>query len=527
MNNKNLPQVYTIIVIVSIILLLPALLINLGLLRLIDDEGIRALVALEMKVKGEWITPTLSGELYFKKPPVFNWIILLFFTITGKFSEFYYRLPNIVFLLIYTFSIYFVIQKRYSRRLGFLAGMLFLVSARVLIYESIFALIDVTYSWLIFLSIIFIYNYYEKRQFLKLFLVSYTLTAITVLMKGIPSIAIQGITLLIIFIGNNNFRKLFSWKHLVGALPFFLIVGGYYYLYYLRNTESFPLLLGSLFSESADKSALGFNFSETIKQFFNNSAEVFYSFLPGTLIVFFLFKKKPLELIKKDSFLLYISRVFIFNILIFLFSPVVYMRYFLMLMPLLFILFVFYYEHHKQNNTIHVRILDFVFLIISIAIGAGVLVYPLIKQTGFVSYAWLKAIILFVAMGIVLVILIKQKQYRLELLIIMLLFFRIGFNFFVIPSRVHNHWEIRERENAIALSAATKDEKMYLYNTRINYSTLYYLTAARMDIIECTAEFDHPGYYIVFDPENTFADQTVYKFQIADRKKIMSVIKLD
>ena len=59
--------------IAAIFLLLPALLINLGILTFIDDEGIRSLVALEMKLSGNYITPTLNGEFYYNKPPLYNW----------------------------------------------------------------------------------------------------------------------------------------------------------------------------------------------------------------------------------------------------------------------------------------------------------------------------------------------------------------------------------------------------------------------------------------------------------------------
>ena len=69
----------TLWVILACLLLLPALLINLGLMTFIDDEAIRALVALEMKWSGNFITPTLHGEYYYNKPPLFNGILLVFF----------------------------------------------------------------------------------------------------------------------------------------------------------------------------------------------------------------------------------------------------------------------------------------------------------------------------------------------------------------------------------------------------------------------------------------------------------------
>ena len=58
------------------LLLFPALLINIGVLPFIDDEAIRALVSMEMIFSGDYITPTIAGELYFKKPPVFNWLVV-------------------------------------------------------------------------------------------------------------------------------------------------------------------------------------------------------------------------------------------------------------------------------------------------------------------------------------------------------------------------------------------------------------------------------------------------------------------
>ena len=39
------------------------------------DEAIRSLVALEMKLSGNLITPTLHGEYYYNKPPLYNWIL--------------------------------------------------------------------------------------------------------------------------------------------------------------------------------------------------------------------------------------------------------------------------------------------------------------------------------------------------------------------------------------------------------------------------------------------------------------------
>ena len=73
--------------IISVLLTIPALFINLGKMSVINDEAIRAIVALEMKINGNLITPTIGGILYFNKPPLYNWIILFFFNLFNDHSE--------------------------------------------------------------------------------------------------------------------------------------------------------------------------------------------------------------------------------------------------------------------------------------------------------------------------------------------------------------------------------------------------------------------------------------------------------
>ena len=51
------------------------------------EEPRRALIALEMLYSGDYLTPTIMGELYFAKPPLFNWIIIVSAKLFGSFSE--------------------------------------------------------------------------------------------------------------------------------------------------------------------------------------------------------------------------------------------------------------------------------------------------------------------------------------------------------------------------------------------------------------------------------------------------------
>ncbi|MEL7375863.1 MAG: glycosyl transferase, partial [Bacteroidota bacterium] len=67
------------LIIIFGLLLLPALLWNLGIMVFIDDEAIRALVAQEMIWSGDYLVPTMHGDPYLNKPPLWNWILTLSF----------------------------------------------------------------------------------------------------------------------------------------------------------------------------------------------------------------------------------------------------------------------------------------------------------------------------------------------------------------------------------------------------------------------------------------------------------------
>ncbi|MDV7402029.1 glycosyltransferase family 39 protein, partial [Arthrospira platensis SPKY1] len=101
-------------------LLAPALLINLGLMTLIDDEALRAWVALEMQLSDNYIVPTVHGDFYYKKPPLYNWLLLGVFWLTGSMEEWAIRLPTVCFLLLYCGTIYYFVWRHFSHELAFL-----------------------------------------------------------------------------------------------------------------------------------------------------------------------------------------------------------------------------------------------------------------------------------------------------------------------------------------------------------------------------------------------------------------------
>ena len=275
---------------IAVLLLFPALLINLGLLAFIDDEGIRSLVALEMDLSGNLITPTLHGSYYYKKPPLYNWILLSWYQTSGSITEFYARIPTIFALLGYAASLFFILKPKYGTKFAFLNAMFLVTCGRILFWDSMLALIDMTFSWVTFLLFMVIYHYFEKEKFWHLFLISYLLTAVGFLLKGLPAIVFQGTTLLFYFAYRRRFLKLFSIQHILSGLLCVGIIASYYLVYHQYN--SLENVFTTLFTESSKRTAAHFGLWKTVQHLVAFPFEMIYHFLPWTIFVILFFKKK-------------------------------------------------------------------------------------------------------------------------------------------------------------------------------------------------------------------------------------------
>jgi 4-amino-4-deoxy-L-arabinose transferase-like glycosyltransferase len=465
---------------------IPALYINLGLLPLIGDEAIRAVVALEMKLSGNYITPTLNGELYFNKPPLFNWILIGFFNIFNRTDEWMVRFPTTLFLILYCFTIYWWVKKQLGRQLGILAALMFLTCGRILFWDSFLGLIDIAYSWLIFLNFMLMWHFFQKQEFTRLFLVSYMLTAISFLLKGVPSLAFQGITLVILLSYTKNFRRLFSWQHLTGIFLFLVITGAYYIAYYRKNPDHIGTLLLRLVTESAQKSALGSGIEKTFRHVFAFPFEVLFHFVPWTLMIILAFSRKIFVKALSNGFIRYCTLVFLANIILYWLSPVTYPRYLLMLVPLAFIVFLYLARIHARLGTPHDAILRKVLLMIMFPLVLANALLPVVFAGRIaVDNLYVKSLLLFAA-GILVLYFLYFAPNRSNVLLslgVILLISRISFDLFLVPYRQSKSWLDLCRKDALELARETKGEELYLYADTLTIPNVYYITRERNEIL--------------------------------------------
>src|SRR5678815_1255789 len=118
-----------------LVLFLVTYLSHLGTLPLDTrtDEARRALVSLEMMLSGDYITPTLNGEVYLNKPPLYNWIMIGWLKAAGSYSSFWLRFPVIVAIAIFGFLIYHYARKYTNKMIALVAAFAFITNGRILI----------------------------------------------------------------------------------------------------------------------------------------------------------------------------------------------------------------------------------------------------------------------------------------------------------------------------------------------------------------------------------------------------------
>ncbi len=482
-----------------VLLLFPALLINLGLMPLSADEATRALVALEMKFSGNIITPTINGEYYFNKPPLYNWLLLGLFKLTGNASEWIIRIPVVFFLLFFGVSIYLGTRKKIGEKVSIISALAFISCGRILFYDSMLGLIDTSFSLLIFLNFLLIYELLRKEKYLNLFLFSYLIAAAGFLMKGLPAIVFQGITILAALFFFKQQRRIISFQHLLGILVFLLITGSYYFMVWMENPtgEYFQTLL----SESTKRTFLEYGLWNTILHLFTFPVEQLYHLLPWSVLFIYLFERKFYQNLRKSKFLSFLSLVFLLNITVYWLSPETYPRYLFMLYPILLILLVNHHFQLKEQENRLSGIVEQIYLgmliLVVPAILAGIYLYPFEYERSFVF----PVLFLAISILIVLVLFRKIKPYRLELLIMALLVLRIGFNWIVIPERLAASRETDQRTLAYQVAELTRDQPLLLDTfTGISHETSFYISKERGEILNIKKQEMQPGsFYIVSD----------------------------
>ncbi len=442
------------------ILLIPALLINLDAVNIFMgvDEATRALPAMEMIINGNYVTPTILGDFYYNKPPLFNWISAGLFSLFG-YSEFILRLPTVLSFIGFGYSIYFFVSKEYGKYTGALTAFMFLTFGRLLFWETYLGYIDTTFSWVVYLSFMSIIYFYKREKMLQLFLVSWILIAIAFMLKGLPAIVFQGLTLAGFFIVERKFLKLFSWQSIVGGLSFIIICGTYYLVYSQYN--SLENVFSTLWAQSSKRTVADVSWIRSVKHFWKFPQEVFYHFLPGTLLVIFLFGTRLFKCLKNDAFLRFNFWVFVINIPIYWASPDFYPKYIMALMPLILTVMVKSYLDDLGKDGIRSKIANWFFFGITALFTLAFPASNFFPQLNHPKMSILITLLLFAVAAFATWKSWVNKKQSLAWLTVILILGRIFFDIYVWPLRVNEFTKFEEEAKQVAKIVKDKGVQIY------------------------------------------------------------------
>ncbi|MFN4013152.1 MAG: ArnT family glycosyltransferase [Aquificaceae bacterium] len=329
------------------------------------EEPLRTIVAFEMEYSKNYIQPTFLGELYFNKPPLFNWLIVAYSYIFG-WSEITVRAVSLTSLLLTTlFLTLFSFLLFRKLELALLSALIFITFGNVLFFYGFLGEIDITYTFFIFSGIFSLYLWWQKGSILFA-LIAGIIFGLSALLKGFPAYAYLILSLFAFSAYSKNPKLLFSKV----SLLIYLITLTIPLLFFLQVPEPFAYLK-TLWIESFSR--VGGDFSR-LEHMIKYPLINFKDLLPWSLLflIALYFLRKNLVLPSEIKLLLYL---FFVNYLPYWISKSE-GRYILPLYPLLAVIFSFYI--HKAMDYPFVKRLFFglLTLLISLRFLYGLLFFP-------------------------------------------------------------------------------------------------------------------------------------------------------
>ena len=410
---------------------------HLGYLGLRVEEARRAIVALEMMESGNYIQPHTLGWVYYNKPPVFNWILTGFFSVTGDDSPFILRLPSFISILLLGLVHYLVARKFLSQRVALLSSLFTITAGDLYFYTlSNGGEIDVFYSLVVYLQVISIFYFYERGSNFRLFLFSWALCAIGFLTKGFTSPVFQVLTLAALCIYARSWKPLFTLGHLAGVILFFGITGAYFLLY---KREGDPVLfLMTLLNESLNKSAVGDESDGRLFIRLFRYPVILLRVLAPWCFLALLFFKKPGPSVWQNPFLRFSTLFILLNIGVYWFTGAQKTRYVIMFIPFMMTLISYMFVYWENKNSIltqrYLRVAGILFL----AVIPALLSLPL-----FTDIPWWKAVMSAAVMAVFLYCFNRISSQRIWFCVLGIILIRMAYAWIGIPLKAAGETDYR------------------------------------------------------------------------------------
>jgi 4-amino-4-deoxy-L-arabinose transferase-like glycosyltransferase len=193
-------------------------------------EARNFIAAKEMLQDGNWLIPTMNGELRLEKPPLPTWLTAISASILGPDSLFALRLPAaIMACLLVLFVFLFQRERQEEAYLPWLTAAVFATSMLVVTVGRNGSWDIFTHSFM--MGGIWLLIRAFRSNALNTYLLAGLFLGLSILSKGPVSLYALLIPFLVAWYWTNGGELARTWKGLVSFLLLGLVVGGSWYLY--------------------------------------------------------------------------------------------------------------------------------------------------------------------------------------------------------------------------------------------------------------------------------------------------------
>lgn len=202
------------------------------------DEPRDAEIAREMFVTKDFVVPTLNGQAFLEKPPLFYWLVCAASRLKGKVTETTARFPSALFAVLGMLVTFYLGKNVFGKNAGFLSALLLACFFQYW-WMGRRASLDMTFSFFVTASLFFFFkSYFTRENCRRYFLLFYLCGSLAVLTKGLLGIMLIGVVVFSFLAVQRNLKFLFSW-HLAGGLFLFtcLFSPWVYFLWRQGGTE--------------------------------------------------------------------------------------------------------------------------------------------------------------------------------------------------------------------------------------------------------------------------------------------------
>lgn len=493
-----------ILLIVLSLLTVLSLLINIHIYPPYLEEPRRAIIAMEMMFNDNYVVPTQFGEFYYKKPPVFNWLIILGYKLSGSYSEAIPRLISILSLLLTGLLNYFFVKQYKSREIAFYSSILYVISADIFFYFSLLGEIDLLYSLVSYASIVSIFYYYKKENYWLLYIVPFALAGIGTLIKGVPSPIFVAATFLALMWTEKSLKPLLNWRIFIGGFLFLIIVGTYFYIYHQYN--DLQNYFEALWDQSSQRTVLAKKDVSIVRHMISFTLLTLKDILPISVFLPVMLYSGFRKQWRENTFTRFIIIAFFLNFLPYLISPGARSRYVYMLYPLIINYFTEAYFYLKTEGFYKrlkplEKILRYLLVIIPLVF---VVVY---FQEDFQFIENFFAInTLLVLIGISLATLaLLSKADALDVAITTVVVARLAFSLYILPVRSVKGEAANEKLMAYTILNEVHNDPLHLYRfpkeNGISFTLGYFVEREREQVLDIQQEVDSMSFYLVMEQD--------------------------